>query len=149
VHCALRLSPQLGSACSGKRPSPLGRFSPRLMKQGGIPLDAGGSPAKSGRPAAVGRRGSGLGANPVDSDPDLGRRAAGGSPELDCDGDGGQAEGCTGEGVGRRSLARLVRSASTSELGQRYWRGRWGRRSTGGGGRRWPVKRRKRWPVMS
>jgi hypothetical protein len=27
-------------------------------------------------------------------------------------------------GVGRLSLARLVRSASTSELGRRYWRGR-------------------------
>jgi hypothetical protein len=40
------------------------------------------------------------------------------------------------KGVGRLSLARLVRSASTSMLGQCYWRGRRGRRSTGGGGRR-------------
>jgi hypothetical protein len=38
-------------------------------------------------------------------------------------------------GVGRLSLARLVRLASTSELGRRYWRGRRGQGSTGGGGR--------------
>jgi hypothetical protein len=76
--------------------------------------------AKFGRLAAIGRWGSGLGANSVDDDPDLGRRAAGGSPELGCDGDGGRAEGCAGEGVGRLSLARLVRSVSTSELGRRY-----------------------------
>jgi hypothetical protein len=64
------------------------------MKQGegAIPLDADSSPAESRRPAAVVRRGSGLGANLVDGDPDLVRRASGGSPEL----------GCDGEGVGRR-----------------------------------------------
>jgi hypothetical protein len=73
----------------------------------------------------------------------------GGSPELGRDGDDGRAEGCTGEGVDRLSLTRLVRLVSTSELRRRYWRGRWGRRSTGGGGRRWPVKRRKQWPVMA
>jgi hypothetical protein len=39
-------------------------------------------------------------------------------------------------GVGRLSLAWLVRSASTSELGRCYWRGRQGRRSTKGGGQR-------------
>jgi hypothetical protein len=44
-------------------------------------------------------------------------------------------EGCAGEGVGRLSLARLVSSTGTSELGQRYWRGRRGWWSTGGGGR--------------
>jgi hypothetical protein len=82
-----------------------------------MPLDAGGLPAKFGRPAAIGRRGSSLGANSVDGDPDLGRRAAGGSPKLGHDGDGGLAEGCTGEGVSQLSLGRLVRSASTSELG--------------------------------
>jgi hypothetical protein len=43
-----------------------------------------------------------------------------GSPELGCNGDGGRAEGCDGEGVGRLLLAWLVRSASTSELGRRY-----------------------------
>jgi hypothetical protein len=37
--------------------------------------------------------------------------------------------------VGRLSLSRLVRSTSTLELGRRHWRGRRGRRSTGGGGR--------------
>jgi hypothetical protein len=42
----------------------------------------------------------------------------GGSPELSRNGDGGRAEGCAGEGVDRLSLARLVRSASTSELGR-------------------------------
>jgi hypothetical protein len=57
----------------------------------------------------------------------------GGSPELGRDGDGDQAEGCADEGVGRLSLARLVRSVSTSELGRRYWRGR-----------RWPVKHQRR-----
>jgi hypothetical protein len=39
-------------------------------------------------------------------------------------------------GVGRLSMAQLVRSASTSELGRCYWRGRWGRRSTRGDDRR-------------
>jgi hypothetical protein len=87
---------------------------------GGIPLDAGGLPAKFVRPTTVGRRGSVLGANPVNGDPNLGRRAAGGSRELGHDGDGGRAEGCAGEGVGRLSLARLVRLVSTSELGRRY-----------------------------
>jgi hypothetical protein len=42
------------------------------------------------------------------------------------------------------SIDHLAKPHSTSKLGRRYWRGRWGRRSTGGGGRRWPVKRRKR-----
>jgi hypothetical protein len=84
--------------------------------EGKIPLIAGGSPAKSGQPAPVGRRGS-LGANLVDGDPNLERSAVGGSPELGCDSDGGRAEGCIGEGVDRLSLAQLVRSASTSELG--------------------------------
>jgi hypothetical protein len=149
VQCALGLSPQQGSACSAKRPNPLGRFGPRPMKQGGIPLVASGSPAKSGRPTTVGRWGSCLGANPIDGDPDLGRRAVGGSPVLSCDGDSGRAEGCASEGVGRLSLVRLVRSASTSVLGRHYWRGQRSRRCTGGGGRRWPVKRRKRWPVTS
>jgi hypothetical protein len=116
---------------------------------GEIPLVAGGSPAKSGRPAAVGQRGSSLGASSGDGDPDLGRGMAGGSPELDRNDDGGRAEGCAGEGVNRLSLARLVRSVSTSELERCYWWGRWGRRSTRGGSQRWPVKRRKRWPVMS
>jgi hypothetical protein len=69
----------------------------------------------------------------------LGRRVAGGSPWRACGGDGGRAEGCASEGVGRLSLAWSVRSVSTSELGRRYWRGRRDWRSTGGGGRRWPV----------
>jgi hypothetical protein len=38
-------------------------------------------------------------------------------------------------GVGRLSLAQLVRSVSTSDLDRRYWRGRWGQRSTGDSGR--------------
>jgi hypothetical protein len=150
VHCALGLSPQQGLACSAKQPSPLGRFGPRLKEQGRqIPLGVGGLPAKSGRPAAVGRRGSGLEANSVDGDPDLGRRVVGGSSELGHDGDGGRSEGCAVEGVDRLSLARLVRSASTSELGRLYWRGQRGRRSTRGGDRWWPTKRRKRWPVTT
>jgi hypothetical protein len=86
--------------------------------EGKIPLVTGGSPAKSDWPAAVGRRGSGLGASQGDGDPDLG-----GSLELGRDSDGGRAEGCTGEGVGRLSLAQLVRSVSTSELGRHYWQG--------------------------
>jgi hypothetical protein len=39
--------------------------------EGKIPLIAGGSPAKSGQPAAVGRQESGLGVTPVDSDLNL------------------------------------------------------------------------------
>jgi hypothetical protein len=70
----------------------------------------------------------------------LGRRAAGASPWRAHGGDGGQVEGGAGEGVSQLLLARLVRSASISELGRRYWRGRLGRRSTRGGGRWWPVK---------
>jgi hypothetical protein len=88
----------LGSAHSRARParpSPFGRFI------------AGGSPAKSGRPAAVGRWGSGLGVTPVDGDPDLGRRVVGGSPWQARGGDGGQAEGCAGEG-GRPAVFGLV-----------------------------------------
>jgi hypothetical protein len=104
-------------------------------EEGKSPSDAGGSLAKFGRPAAVGRRGSSQGANPVDGDPDLGRRAVGGSPWWDHGGDGDQAEGCAGEGVDRLSLARLE---STTELRLRYGWGGWGRSSTRGGGRRWP-----------
>jgi hypothetical protein len=144
----------LGSAHSRARPSGPGpwAFLPTADEIGGrrgIPLIADGSPAKSGWATIVGRRGSCLEANPVDGDPDLGRRVAGGSTELGCDGDGGRAEGCTGEGVSRLPLARLVRSASTSELERRYWRGRRDQRSTGDGDRWWPVKRRMRWPVTS
>jgi hypothetical protein len=105
---------------------------------GKFPSDAGGSPTEFGRPAAVGRRGNGLGVTPVDGDPDLGRKAAGGSPWQVRGGDDDRAEGCTGEGVGRLSLARLVRLESTSELRRRYGWGGWDRRSTRGGGRRWP-----------
>jgi hypothetical protein len=141
--------PTAGLGLLGQAAQALGHFGPRPTKQGGIPLIANGSPAKSGRATIVGRWGSCLGANPVDGDPDLGRRVAGGSTELGCDGDGGRAEGCAGEGVGRLPLARLVRSASTSELERRYWRGRRDQRSIRDGGRRWPVKRRMRWPVTS
>jgi hypothetical protein len=137
VHFALGLRPQQGSARSAKRSSCENRGEE-------IPSDAGGLPAKFGQPTAVGWRENGLGVNPVDGDPDLGRRVVGGSPWRARSGDGGRVEGCTGERVGRLSLARLV---STSELGRRYWRGRWGRRSTRGGGRRWLVKWRKRWSV--
>jgi hypothetical protein len=120
-------------------PAPLGVSAHgRQNRVGEIPLVADGSPTKFGRPAATGRWGSGLGASPGNSDPDLGRGTVGGSPELGHDGDGGRAEGCTGEGVGWLSLARLVRSVSTSELGRCYWRDR-----------RWPVKQRKRQPVTS
>jgi hypothetical protein len=132
----------LGSAHSMARPArpsgpaPLGVSAhDRRNRGGGIPFDAGGLPAKSGRPVAVGRRGSSLGVTSADGDPDLGRRAAEGSPWRAHGGDGSQAEGCIGEGVGRLSLARLVRSVSTSELRRCYWWGRQGRRSTGGGGR--------------
>jgi hypothetical protein len=48
--------------------------------EGKIPLIVGGSLAKSEQPAAVGRRGSGLGITPVDSDPNLRRRVVRGSP---------------------------------------------------------------------
>jgi hypothetical protein len=101
---------------------------------GGVPLVASGSPAKSGRPAAVGRRGSCLGANLGDGDPNLELRVVGGSLELGCDGDGGPADGCADEGVDRLSLARLVRSASTSKLRRHYWWGQRGQRSNRGGG---------------
>jgi hypothetical protein len=107
---------------------------------GEIPSDAGGSPAKFGRSAAVGRRGSSQGVNPVNGDPDLVRRAAGGSPWRAHSGDGNLAEGFVGEGVGRLSLAWLVRLESTSELRRCYGWGRWGRRSTRGGGRWWSGK---------
>jgi hypothetical protein len=40
------------------------------------------------------RQESGLGVSPVDEDPDLGRRVAGGSPWRAHGGDGYQAEGC-------------------------------------------------------
>jgi hypothetical protein len=63
--------------------------------EGKIPLVAGGSPVESGRPTAVGRRASGLGVSPIDEDPDLVRRAVGGSPQRACGSDGGRAEGCT------------------------------------------------------
>jgi hypothetical protein len=104
--------------------------------EGKISLVAGGSPAESGRPTAVRRRESDLGVSPVDDDPDLGRRAAGGSAWRAHGGDGGRWRGASVRGVGRLSMAQLVRSASTSELERRYWRGRRGRRSTGGSGRR-------------
>jgi hypothetical protein len=93
---------------------------------GKIPSDASGSPAKFDRPAAVGQRGSSQGVTPFDGDPDLGRRAAGGSPLRARSGDGDRAEGCADEGVGWLSMARLVRLESTSELGRRYGWGRWG-----------------------
>jgi hypothetical protein len=135
----------LGSAHSRARPArpsgpaPLGVSAHGQRNRGEFLLVVGGSPAKSGWPAAIGRRGSCLGANPSDGDPYLGRGAVRGSLELGCDGDGDRAEGCAGEGVGRLSLTRLVRTVSTSELRGRYWQGQRGRRSTRGGGRRWPV----------
>jgi hypothetical protein len=118
-------------------PAPLG-ISARYRRNrgGGIPFDAGGLPAKSGRPATVGRWGSSLGVTPINGDPDLGRRAVGGSPWRAHGGDGDRWRGAPVRGVSRLSLARLVRSVSTSELMRRYWRGRRGRRSTGGDGRR-------------
>jgi hypothetical protein len=78
----------LGSAHSRARPArPSGpapwAFWPTTEEIGGeIPFDAGGLPAKSGWPTAIGRRGSGLGVNLVDGDPELRRRAAGGSWSL-------------------------------------------------------------------
>jgi hypothetical protein len=138
VHCALGLSrlARLSGLAYGLA---WHRMAAHGEDRGGkIPSDADGSLAKFGRPAAVGRRGSSQGANPVDSDPDLGRRAAGGSPWWARGGDGDRAEGCAGEGVGRLSLAWLVRLESTSELRRRYRWGGWGWRSTRGGGRRWP-----------
>jgi hypothetical protein len=134
----------LGSAHStarllGQAAQPPWAFRPMSneTEEGKIPLVSGGSPTKSGRPAAVGRWESGLGVTPVDGDPDLGRRAAGGSLWRAGGGDGCRWRGAPvgGGGVGRLSLARLVRSVSTSEIGRRYWRGRWGQRSTGDGGR--------------
>jgi hypothetical protein len=81
-------------------PAPLGVSAhDQRNRGGGIPFDAGGLPAKSGRPTAVGRRGSGLGVTPVDGDPDFGRRVVGDSPWWARGGDGTQAEGCAGEGV--------------------------------------------------
>jgi hypothetical protein len=119
------------SACSAKRLGSLG-VSAQLRKQGREippPPDVGGSPA------VVGRRENGLGVTPVDGDPDLGRRAVGGSPWRACGSDVDRAEGYAGEVVGRLWLARLVRMESNPELGRRYWWGRWGWRSTRGGGR--------------
>jgi hypothetical protein len=96
----------LGSAHSRAQPArpsgpaPLGVSTHGRRKRGGeVPLIVGGSPAKSGRPATVGQRGSGLGASPGDGNPDLGRGTTGGSPELGHDDDGSRAEGCAGEGV--------------------------------------------------
>jgi hypothetical protein len=100
VHYTLGLSPHQGFTYSAKWPSPFGRFDPRPKKRRRkSPLNAGGVLATSGRPIAVGRWGSGLGANPVDGDLDLGKRVVGGSPELGRDGDGGRAEGCADEGI--------------------------------------------------
>jgi hypothetical protein len=59
-----------------------------------------------------------MGVSPVDGDPDLGRRAAGGSTWRARGGDGDRAEGCTGEGSVWRSSARKERSV-------RYPRARW------------------------
>jgi hypothetical protein len=104
-------------------------FRPNRGSRGGefpSPPPAGGSPAKFGRLAVIGRWEIGLGVTPVDGDPDLGRRAAGGSPWRACGGDVNWAEGYAGEVVGRLWLARLVRMESNPELGQRYWWGRWG-----------------------
>jgi hypothetical protein len=79
----------------------------------------------------------------------LGRRTVGGSPWRARGDDGGRAKGCTGEGVGRLLLARLVRLVSTSELGRRYW---WGREDGGapeaavdGGQGRWRWRARAEW----
>jgi hypothetical protein len=127
------------SACSAERPSSLGVLvQPRKQGRGIPPPDAGGSPVEFDQPAVVGRRENGLGVTPVDGDLDLGRRAVGGSPWWACGGDVDRAEGYAGEVVGRRWLARLVRMESNPELGRCYWWGRWGWRSTRGGGRRWP-----------
>jgi hypothetical protein len=93
-------------------------FRPSRGNRGGkFPFDAGGSPAEFGRPAAVGRQGNDLGVTPVKGDPDLGRRVAGGLLWRAHGADDDRAEGCAGEGVGRLSLAWLVRLESTSELG--------------------------------
>jgi hypothetical protein len=96
----------LGSAHSTARPARPSGLAPlgvsahdRRNRGGGIPFDAGGLLAKSGRPTAVGRRGSGLGVTLVDGDPDLGRRVVGDSPWRARGGDGTRAEGCAGEGV--------------------------------------------------
>jgi hypothetical protein len=132
--------PTVGLSLLGQAAQPPWVFQPMAKET------RGKSPST---PVAVGRRGSCLGANPVDDDPDLGRRVAGRSTELSCDGDGGRADRCIGEGVSRLSLAQLVRSASISELGRPYWRGQRGWRSTGGGGRWWPVKKRKWWLMTS
>jgi hypothetical protein len=83
-------------------------------------------------------RGIGLGVTSVDGDPDLRRRAAGGSPWWACGGDVDRAAGCTDEVVDWLWLARLVRMEINPELGRCYWWGRWDWKSTRGGGRRWP-----------
>jgi hypothetical protein len=89
----------LGSAHITARPAPLVVLAcDRRNRGGGIPFDAGGLLAKSDRPTAIGRWGSGLGVTPVDGDPDLRRRAAGGSPWQARGGDGGRVEGCASEG---------------------------------------------------
>jgi hypothetical protein len=145
----------LGSAHSRAQPArPIGPVPLGVLTHGRWNQGGGNPPRRQRltvqiRQAAIGRWGSGLGANPIDGDHDLGWRAARGSPELSRDSDGGRAEGCTNEGVDRLSLARLVMSVSTSKLGRCYWRGRRGRRSTGGDGRGWLVKWMKWWLVMS
>jgi hypothetical protein len=94
-------------------PAPLG-ISARYRRNrgGGIPFDAGGLPAKSGRPATVGRWGSSLGVTSVNGDPDFGRRAVGGSPWRAHGGDGDQWRGAPVRG------GQLAVVGSVGEIGE-------------------------------
>jgi hypothetical protein len=100
------------------------------------PTSAAHRPNSAGRPTVVGRWGNSLGVAPGDGGFNLGQREAHrGSCSTTV---GGRPEGYAGEVVGRRWLSRLVRMENNLELGRRYWWGRWGWRSTRGGGRWWP-----------
>jgi hypothetical protein len=105
-------------------PAPLG-ISARYRRNrgGGIPFDAGGLPAESGRPATVGRWGSSLGVTPVYGDPDLGRRAVGGSPWRAHGGDGDRWRGAPVRGVSRLSLERRACACPVQAIGPTHLRG--------------------------
>jgi hypothetical protein len=122
------------------RPSPHDCFSPPRENRGGKippPSHVGGSPAKFGRPAVVGRRGNDLRVAPGDGGSYLRQKAAGGSPRVALH-DGvlgrGRVIGGRLEKGSRLALKWTLRSLG---LGRCLGWSRCGRRRTRGGGRRW------------
>jgi hypothetical protein len=102
------------------------------------PPDAGGSPAKFGRPAIIGRWGNGLRVAPGDGGSDLRQKATGGSPRValhDSVLGRGRVIGGRPEKGSTLALKWTLRSLG---LGRCSGWSRCGRRRTGGGGRRWP-----------